>query len=212
MTDRPPLAEKAMSESYARLRYRDTSLLIWQQQQTDLERAPPTNYLSRSQTTRYSQYGNQAVIVRDKSKIGASPDTGQHKPCHLTPPHSDSTPIRSPPPWLHQHRSEEDPQDQSESLLSELEPLELLLPVSEEELLPLRRDGPPACADPAFSVGRKKTASNMATATQTPAPMLSKHTNFSHQPNVPSPNCPFAPSNLIQNIPAPSPERNCKNS
>lgn len=44
---------------------------------------------------------------------------------------------------------------QSESLLSEVEPLELLLPVSEELLLPLSRDGPPPGADPAFSAGYK---------------------------------------------------------
>ncbi|KAJ8379788.1 hypothetical protein SKAU_G00005660 [Synaphobranchus kaupii] len=81
MTERPPLAEKAMSEGYARLRYRDTSLLIWQQQQLELERAPPTNYLSRSQTTRYSQYGNQTVVVRDKTKIGNPSDTGRSRIC-----------------------------------------------------------------------------------------------------------------------------------
>lgn len=40
----------------------------------------------------------------------------------------------------------------SESLLSELEPLELLLPDSEELLL-LRRDGPPEGAKPDFSAG-----------------------------------------------------------
>lgn len=45
---------------------------------------------------------------------------------------------------------------QSESLLSEVEPLELLLPVSEELLLPLSRDGPPPGAEPAFSAGYKK--------------------------------------------------------
>lgn len=45
---------------------------------------------------------------------------------------------------------------QSESLLSELEPLELLLPVSEELLLPLSRDGPPPGAEPAFSAGYKR--------------------------------------------------------
>lgn len=39
----------------------------------------------------------------------------------------------------------------SESLLSELEPLELLLPDSEELLL-LRRDGPPEGAKPDFSL------------------------------------------------------------
>lgn len=45
---------------------------------------------------------------------------------------------------------------QSESLLSEVEPLELLLPVSEELLLPLNRDGPPPGVEPAFSAGYKK--------------------------------------------------------
>ncbi|GAA6235798.1 putative uncharacterized protein BRD3OS [Lates japonicus] len=63
---RPPLAEKALSESYARLRYRDTSLLIWQQQQEELQAGPPSTYLNRSQSTWYSSYGNQAVLVRDK--------------------------------------------------------------------------------------------------------------------------------------------------
>lgn len=41
MNGRVPLPEKALSEGYARLRYRDTSLLIWQQQQQKLESAPP---------------------------------------------------------------------------------------------------------------------------------------------------------------------------
>ncbi|XP_030647640.1 putative uncharacterized protein BRD3OS [Chanos chanos] len=81
MTDRYPLAEKALSESYARLRYKDTSLLIWQQQQLELEKAPPTNYLSRSQSTWYSQYGNQAVVVRDKTKLGSTSSAGQSKIC-----------------------------------------------------------------------------------------------------------------------------------
>lgn len=40
----------------------------------------------------------------------------------------------------------------SESLLSELEPLELLLPDADELLL-LSRDGPPEGAEPAFSGG-----------------------------------------------------------
>lgn len=44
----------------------------------------------------------------------------------------------------------------SESLLSELEPLELLLPDSEELLL-LSREGPPEGAEPDFSA-RKKAA------------------------------------------------------
>ncbi|KAM4019859.1 uncharacterized protein BRD3OS isoform 1-T2 [Anomaloglossus baeobatrachus] len=76
---RVPLAEKAMSEGYARLRYRDTSLLIWQQQQQKLEAAPPGTYLSRSQSMWYSQYGNQSILVRDKNSI--SRDTGQSKFC-----------------------------------------------------------------------------------------------------------------------------------
>ncbi|XP_070821064.1 putative uncharacterized protein BRD3OS [Chaetodon trifascialis] len=62
----PPLAEKALSEAFAHLRYRDTSLLIWQQQQQDLEAAPPSTYLNRSQSAWYSSFGNQAVLVRDK--------------------------------------------------------------------------------------------------------------------------------------------------
>ncbi|XP_073496892.1 putative uncharacterized protein BRD3OS [Phyllobates terribilis] len=74
-----PLAEKAMSEGYARLRYRDTSLLIWQQQQQKLEAAPPGTYLSRSQSMWYSQYGNQSILVRDKNSI--SRDTGHSKFC-----------------------------------------------------------------------------------------------------------------------------------
>ncbi|KAL7839815.1 hypothetical protein SRHO_G00264730 [Serrasalmus rhombeus] len=69
MTERCPLAEKAMSEGFARLRFRDTSLLIWQQQQLELEKAPPSNYLSRSQSTWYSRYGNQAVVVRDRNTL-----------------------------------------------------------------------------------------------------------------------------------------------
>ncbi|XP_072559465.1 putative uncharacterized protein BRD3OS [Paramormyrops kingsleyae] len=79
--DRPPLAQKALSEGYARLRYRDTSLLIWQQQQLELERAPPTTYLSRSQSTWYSQYGNQAVVVRDKGKAHVDPGPGGSRIC-----------------------------------------------------------------------------------------------------------------------------------
>lgn len=42
----------------------------------------------------------------------------------------------------------------SESLLSELEPLELLLPDSEEELL-LSREGPPEGVEPDFSAGNE---------------------------------------------------------
>ncbi|XP_029365993.1 putative uncharacterized protein BRD3OS [Echeneis naucrates] len=63
---RPPLAEKALSEAFARLRFHDTSLLIWQQQQQELQGGPPPTYLNRSQSTWYSSYGNQAVLVRDK--------------------------------------------------------------------------------------------------------------------------------------------------
>lgn len=65
----PPLAEKALSEAFMRLRYRDTSLLIWQQQQQELEAAPPSTYLSRSQSAWYSSFGNQAVVVRDKKLL-----------------------------------------------------------------------------------------------------------------------------------------------
>lgn len=43
--------------------------------------------------------------------------------------------------------------DQSESLLSEVEPLELLLPESEELLLPLSREGPEPGPAPPFSTG-----------------------------------------------------------
>nr|XP_044998072.1 putative uncharacterized protein BRD3OS [Jaculus jaculus] len=82
MSGRTPLAEKALSESFARLRYRDTSLLIWQQEQQKLESVPPRSYLSRSRSMWYSQYGNEAILVRDKNKLGASPrDTGQSKFC-----------------------------------------------------------------------------------------------------------------------------------
>lgn len=81
MTERYPLAEKAMSEGYARLRFRDTSLLIWQQQQLELEKAPPTNYLSRSRSSWYSQYGNQAVVVQDKTSLKDSGSTGQSRIC-----------------------------------------------------------------------------------------------------------------------------------
>ncbi|XP_031427010.1 putative uncharacterized protein BRD3OS [Clupea harengus] len=82
MTERYPLAEKALSEGYARLRYKDTSLLIWQQQQMELEQAPPTNYLSRSKSTWYSSNGNQAVVVRDKNKVeGGTAESGRSKIC-----------------------------------------------------------------------------------------------------------------------------------
>ncbi|KAG9261898.1 putative uncharacterized protein BRD3OS [Astyanax mexicanus] len=75
MADRYPLAEKALSEGFARLRFRDTSLLIWQQQQLELEKAPPANYLSRSQSAWYSRNGNQAVVVRDRKTL-RDPETG----------------------------------------------------------------------------------------------------------------------------------------
>ncbi|XP_061460311.1 putative uncharacterized protein BRD3OS [Rhineura floridana] len=81
MSERPPLAEKALSEAYARLRYRDTSLLIWQQQQQKLESLPPGTYLNRSHSMWYSQYGNQAILVRDKNKLGIARDTGQSRFC-----------------------------------------------------------------------------------------------------------------------------------
>ncbi|XP_056313062.1 uncharacterized protein BRD3OS [Danio rerio] len=81
MTERCPLAEKAMSEGYARLRFRDTSLLIWQQQQLELQKAPPSNYLSRSQSSWYSRYGNQAVVVRDKTRLQDSDGDGQSRIC-----------------------------------------------------------------------------------------------------------------------------------
>ncbi|XP_064416613.1 putative uncharacterized protein BRD3OS [Latimeria chalumnae] len=83
MTGRVPLAEKALSEGYARLRYRDTSLSIWQQQQQKLESCSPSTYLNRSQSTWYSQYGNQAILVRDKSTLDVSRDTGQTKICSV---------------------------------------------------------------------------------------------------------------------------------
>ncbi|XP_053138169.1 putative uncharacterized protein BRD3OS [Hemicordylus capensis] len=81
MSGRPPLAEKALSERYARLRYRDASLLIWQQQQQKLETLGPGSYLSRSHSMWYTQYGNQAILVREKNKLDISRDTGQSKFC-----------------------------------------------------------------------------------------------------------------------------------
>lgn len=76
----PGLAEKALSESFARLRYRDTSLLIWQQQQQQLVLvAPPSTYLHRSQSAWYSSFGNQAVLVRDKRCL----QEGQSRICRL---------------------------------------------------------------------------------------------------------------------------------
>ncbi|XP_029016483.1 putative uncharacterized protein BRD3OS [Betta splendens] len=76
-----PLAEKAMSESYLRMRYQDTSLLIWQQQQQDLEAASPSTYLNRSQSTWYSSYGNQAVLIRDKR--GLQDSEGLSRICRI---------------------------------------------------------------------------------------------------------------------------------
>lgn len=78
---RPPLASKALSESYVRLRYRDTSMLIWQQNQNQLEAAPPSTYLSRSQSTWYSSYGNQAVLVRDRR--GVEDTEGRSRICSV---------------------------------------------------------------------------------------------------------------------------------
>lgn len=78
---RPPLAEKALSEAFARLRYRDTSLLVWQQQQQELVAAPPSSYLSRSQSAWYSSFGNQAVVVRDKRRLPEA--EGQSRICRL---------------------------------------------------------------------------------------------------------------------------------
>ncbi|XP_058014998.1 putative uncharacterized protein BRD3OS [Ahaetulla prasina] len=83
MSARPPLAEKALSEAYGRLRYRDASLLIWQQQQRQLEARPPATYLSRSRSAWYAQYGNQAILVRDRSKLESARDTGQSRFCAL---------------------------------------------------------------------------------------------------------------------------------
>ncbi|KAJ1145975.1 hypothetical protein NDU88_012258 [Pleurodeles waltl] len=83
MSGRVPLAEKAMSEGYARQRYRDTSLLIWQQQQQKLESVTPGTYLSRSRSMWYSQYGNEAILVRDKTKLEELKDTGQSKFCSV---------------------------------------------------------------------------------------------------------------------------------
>lgn len=78
---RPPLAEKALSEAFVRLRYRDTSLLIWQQQQQELQAAPPSTYLNRSQSAWYSSFGNQAVLVRDKR--GLQDTEGQSRICSV---------------------------------------------------------------------------------------------------------------------------------
>ncbi|XP_038559317.1 putative uncharacterized protein BRD3OS [Micropterus salmoides] len=78
---RPPLARKALSEGFGRLRYRDTSLLIWQQQQQDLQAAGPSSYLNRSQSAWYSSFGNQAVLVRDKR--GLEDAEGRSRICSI---------------------------------------------------------------------------------------------------------------------------------
>ncbi|MFT7813746.1 hypothetical protein AGIG_G19318 [Arapaima gigas] len=83
MGDRVPLADRALSEGFARLRYHDTSLLIWQQQQLELERAPPATYLNRSQSAWYSQYGNEAVLVRDRTRQEARGHTAASRICSL---------------------------------------------------------------------------------------------------------------------------------
>lgn len=75
----PGLAEKALSEGFARLRYRDTSLLIWQQQQQLVLVAPPSTYLHRNQSAWYSSFGNQAVLVRDKRCL----QEGQSRICRV---------------------------------------------------------------------------------------------------------------------------------
>lgn len=77
----PGLAEKALSERFARLRYRDTSLLIWQQQQQQVLAAPPPTYLHRSQSAWYSSFGNQAVLVQDKRCVQGV--EGQSRICRL---------------------------------------------------------------------------------------------------------------------------------
>ncbi|XP_038131230.1 putative uncharacterized protein BRD3OS [Cyprinodon tularosa] len=76
---RPALAAKALSEPFGRLRYRDTSLLIWQQQQ--LGAVPPSTYLTRSQSAWYSSYGNQAVLVRNRGALRGS--EGQSRICSI---------------------------------------------------------------------------------------------------------------------------------
>ncbi|TNN55798.1 hypothetical protein EYF80_033970 [Liparis tanakae] len=78
---RPPLAAKALSEAFARLRYLDTSLVVWQQQQQDMQATAPPNYLSRSQSAWYSSFGNQAVLVRDKK--GLEDADGRSRICSI---------------------------------------------------------------------------------------------------------------------------------
>lgn len=78
---RPPLAEKALSEAFVRLRYQDMSQLIWQQQQQELQEAAPSTYLNRSQSAWYSNFGNQAVLVRDKRGLQGA--EGQSRICSV---------------------------------------------------------------------------------------------------------------------------------
>ncbi|XP_077481016.1 uncharacterized protein BRD3OS [Stigmatopora argus] len=65
------LAAKSLSDSYVRLRYLDTSSLVWRQQQEAAASAPPcpSSYLSRSHSAWYSSYGNGAVVVPKKSVL-----------------------------------------------------------------------------------------------------------------------------------------------
>ncbi|MEQ2184470.1 putative protein brd3os [Goodea atripinnis] len=78
---RPALASKALSEPFGRLRYRDTSLLIWQQQQLELQSGPPATYLTRSQSAWYSSYGNQSVLIRNRRGLHGS--EGQSRICSI---------------------------------------------------------------------------------------------------------------------------------
>lgn len=79
--NRPGLADKALSETFGRLRYRDTSLLIWQQQQQLMLMSPPSTYLNRSQSAWYSSFGNQAVLVQDKRCLRGM--GGQSRICRI---------------------------------------------------------------------------------------------------------------------------------
>ncbi|XP_025022555.1 uncharacterized protein BRD3OS, partial [Python bivittatus] len=54
-----------------------------QQQQQQLEASSPGTYLSRSRSAWYSQYGNQAILVRDRSKAEVARDTGQSRFCSV---------------------------------------------------------------------------------------------------------------------------------
>lgn len=88
---RGPLAEKALSESYGRLRYNDTSLVIWTQQQQELEKRAlgsgpgpgADSFLGRSQSMWYRQYGNQPVLIQDKSKVVTVPGPARSQFCSL---------------------------------------------------------------------------------------------------------------------------------